>query len=280
MRHLKRDGVTIAYEVHGDMGPYVTLLPAWMITDSTLWSALVPMLATDHRVITYDSRGTGHSSRPTTPAAYDPALLLADALAVLDAAGAERSVLVGNSYGGVLAYLLAAAHPDWINGVALLGATINLLGDVEAPLARALARFEDDLGTDEGWARLNRHSWRRDFPGFVEWFVDTALGPAASDGARTAGIAAGLDTTAEVLGATVAGPTTGTQAARLRAAAARITCPVTVVAVDGDEICPASWSRAQAEALDAELVTLPGPGHCPQITHPAQIADLIRKVTS
>jgi pimeloyl-ACP methyl ester carboxylesterase len=237
------------------------------------------LLAADHRVITYDSRGSGHSDRPTDPVAYESGLLLADALAVLDSAGAERSVLVGNSYGGVLAYQLAAVHPERVDGIVLLGATLNLLGDVEAPLARAVARFEDELGTDDGWARYNWHSWRRDFPGFVAWFVDTALGPAASDDARRAGITAGLDTTPEMLGATVVSRATGAQAAMLRAAAARITCPVTVVAVDGDEICPAAWSRAQADALGADPVTLPGPGHCPQVTHPVQVADLIRKVT-
>ena len=30
--------------------------------------------------------------------------------------------------------------------------------------------FDDELPTDEGWAKLNRHYWRRDYPGFARFF--------------------------------------------------------------------------------------------------------------
>ena len=30
--------------------------------------------------------------------------------------------------------------------------------------------FEDELPTDDGWAKVNRHYWRRDYPGFAQFF--------------------------------------------------------------------------------------------------------------
>ena len=30
--------------------------------------------------------------------------------------------------------------------------------------------FEDELPTDEGWAKINRHYWKRDYPGFAQFF--------------------------------------------------------------------------------------------------------------
>ena len=33
--------------------------------------------------------------------------------------------------------------------------------------------FEDELPADEGWAKVNRHSWRRDYAGFARFFFET-----------------------------------------------------------------------------------------------------------
>lgn len=281
---VERDGIAIAYEVGGAGDPAICLLPPWMIVDRRIWKALSARLRGCFRVVSYDARGNGASDRPDRAEAYEVGELVADALAVLDATGARRAVLVGNSLGGLVGYLIAALHPERVAGLVLVGATVNLEGDDRAPFVRALARFEEDLGTDQGWARYNRHSWRRDYQGFVEWFLDIALadGGESAEG-RADGIAAALATTPDLLAATVSGRSrvpAADQAAMLSGLAPRISCPVLVIHGDRDAVIPPAWGRVQAETLAAEHVVIPDAGHCPQVTHPAQVAALIEGFTA
>jgi len=92
---ITRDGVRIAYDIfgHGDLA--LLLIPAAPITHARSWKGIVPALARRFTVVTTDGRGTGRSGRPRTPELYTPAEVTADLLAVLDAAGVDRAVLVG-----------------------------------------------------------------------------------------------------------------------------------------------------------------------------------------
>ncbi|MCW6007167.1 alpha/beta hydrolase [Micromonospora sp. CPCC 205371] len=274
---VRRGGVRIAYEVAGS-GPTVLLLPAWMISNRRMWSAQVAGLCGGARVVTYDARGSGESDRPADPAAYDVAELVADTFAVLDATGTDRAVLVGNSLGGLLAFLAAAQQPERVAGLVLIAPSVDLTGGPESPMQRAAARFDEQLPEGDGWARYNRHAWQRDFPGFVRWFVETALGAEASAEVRAEGLAQGLDATAEVLAATVAArgqQRASDRAAMLRGLVDRITCPVLVVHGTDDAVNPPAWSEVLAVALRAEHVPLVGAGHCPQVTRGAEVTDLI-----
>jgi pimeloyl-ACP methyl ester carboxylesterase len=82
---VERDGVRIAWEVHGQGEASLLLLPAWSIVHSRLWKAQVPYLARHFRVVTFDARGNGRSDRPSGAEAYRTDELVADALAVMDA---------------------------------------------------------------------------------------------------------------------------------------------------------------------------------------------------
>ncbi|MFH0245555.1 alpha/beta fold hydrolase [Streptomyces sp. HK10] len=274
------DGVAIHYEVHGDGDTTVLLLPAWAIVHSRLWKAQVPYLAQHYRVVVYDPRGNGASGRPADPAAYDVRVQAGDAVAVLDAVGADRVVLVGNSFGTALAYFLAALHPERVRGAVMIGTTLNVEGRDDYPLARALLSFDEDRGTDEGWDRYNRHSFHRDFAGFVEFFVGRAFNDPHSTKHIEDGVSWGLETTPETLAATLS-PRVAVPPARtaevLRAMAPLVRCPVLVVHGDRDEITPVELGRSLASLLGAELVELPGAGHCPQARHPVRVNRLLRR---
>src|SRR5688572_24447927 len=90
-------GVKIHYEVHGERGPTILLLPTWTVIHKRFWKAQVPYLARHFRVVVYDGPGNGRSDRPTTPGAYDQQAQVAYALAVLDATRTDRAVVVGLS---------------------------------------------------------------------------------------------------------------------------------------------------------------------------------------
>jgi len=87
-------------------GPPLVLVHA-AIADLRSWDALVPHLVTaGYRVVRYDLRGFGAST--TDDVEFSSR---ADALAVLDALGLERAVLVGNSAGGRIVLDTAIESP-------------------------------------------------------------------------------------------------------------------------------------------------------------------------
>lgn len=81
----------------------------------THWQLVAPELAATHRVIGLDLPGFGESLRPEAPYTYD--LMAGAVLGLLDRRGVDRATVVGHSFGGAVATLLALDHPDRINGL-------------------------------------------------------------------------------------------------------------------------------------------------------------------
>ena len=115
-------------------------------------------------MLTFDPRGNGLSDRPSDPSAYAEAEYAADALAVLDATATEQAAIVGHSRGAERGLLLAADNPGRVTAAVFIGPALPLSDEARPSTLRTGIR------TDEGWARFNAHSWRRDYPGFLEFF--------------------------------------------------------------------------------------------------------------
>src|SRR5215203_4853662 len=113
---VTRDDVRTHYEVHGSGEPTVLLLPTWSLVHSRQWKMQIPYLARHCRVVVFDGRGNGRSDRPAEPAAYDEREFAADALAVMDATATARALVVGFSLGAQRALILAAEHPERVDG--------------------------------------------------------------------------------------------------------------------------------------------------------------------
>lgn len=260
--YVVRGGVRVHYTIHGSGAPPVVFLPPWAVVHSRIWKSQIPYVARRHRVVAFDPRGNGRSDRPVDPEAYAEAELIQDTLAVMDAAEVGRAVLVGFSQGGWHAALLAARHPERVLGAVLAGA-VSPLG---RPLPeRTVYSFEDPLPTDEGWAKYNRHYWQRDYRGFLEFFMAKIFTEPHSTKHIEDGVQWGLETTPEVLTATLRAPG---QLPHLRVHPdeARelyrsIRCPLLLV--HGSQDALVSWSRAAAtaEVTGAPFVTVAGGGH-------------------
>ena len=111
-------GTLWAEDTSGDGTSVVLIHADW--TDSRIWDPLIPLLRDRYRVIRYDLRGFGRSSRPV-----EPFTRLDDLQALLGHFGIEQAVAVGHSGGGGTALGLALHHPDRVRGLILIAPGIH-----------------------------------------------------------------------------------------------------------------------------------------------------------
>ncbi len=87
--------------------------------NALFWNRWIPTAAEARRVYRPDLLGCGLSDQPPTGYRYTPEAIGAQILAVLDGLGLKRVHWVGESSGGIIGLLLAAAHPDRIASLVL-----------------------------------------------------------------------------------------------------------------------------------------------------------------
>lgn len=106
--------------------------------DSSHWRRVIAELGSDFRHIIFDERARGKSKRS---ADYSFEACLRDVDAVLEARGVDRPILVGWSYGGVLAWHWAERNPDRALGVVCVDAfPVGLTGEAGRERIRKLFR--------------------------------------------------------------------------------------------------------------------------------------------
>jgi pimeloyl-ACP methyl ester carboxylesterase len=122
MEHLEvvSGGVSLDVTVAGDpAAPPLLLLHGWP-ESSLAFSKIVPFLEGDHRLLIPDQRGFGSSDKPAGTASYAMGALVGDALAIADAAGAERLGVVGHDFGGSVAWALGALAADRVRAMVVM----------------------------------------------------------------------------------------------------------------------------------------------------------------
>ena len=154
---VERDGVRVFWERYGEGSPTILLMPSWSIVHSRLWKGQIPYLARPFRVVAFDGRGNGRSDRPPDAASYADTEFVADALAILDATGTDRAVVVGLSMGAGFALRLAVTAPERVMGLVLFGSSVPVLDRAaDAPEDAAGATFEQPKPDDDGLAQVQR----------------------------------------------------------------------------------------------------------------------------
>ena len=121
MEHFSRAGLVFDVSDEGpDDGESVLLLHGWP-QDHTAWRHVAPLLhAAGLRTLAPDQRGYSPGARPRGRAAYGMGELVADAVALLDAAGVARAHVVGHDWGGSVAWALAERHPERVSSLTVL----------------------------------------------------------------------------------------------------------------------------------------------------------------
>jgi pimeloyl-ACP methyl ester carboxylesterase len=132
------NGIDLCVETFGDALDPAVLLIMGAAGSLIRWEeAFCTELASPGRhVIRFDNRDTGRS---TTMKAADYTLvdLAADALGLLDGLAIARAHVVGISMGGMVAQLLALAHPDRVTGLTLIATTCDPFAAVRAAAGQA-----------------------------------------------------------------------------------------------------------------------------------------------
>ncbi|MEP7089405.1 MAG: alpha/beta fold hydrolase [Nocardioidaceae bacterium] len=273
---LDRDGVTVAYEVFGDGATTVLFPPVDTIVDSRVWKGQVPYLSRHFRVVTVDPPGNGRSDRPTDPSAYDDVVLVGHALAVLDELGIERAVLASVCYTAWLALVTASLHPDRVQGVVAIA---PFAPDGTPPLAfraEAAARFDEELTSHDGWAKMNRHHWLADWPDFARFFFDQLCVEPHSTKVLEDTVEYALGTSGEIMLAAQAGRQHATTPQETERVLRGVRCPVLVINGTEDRCQPTGRFDTVARLTGADRLVLEGSGHLPMAREPVVVAKAIK----
>jgi pimeloyl-ACP methyl ester carboxylesterase len=117
------EGLSLHCAVDDYLWPWEAPTPVLMMhgfaRNATFWNRWVPTIAESRRVYRPDLLGCGSSDVPAPGYAYTPEGIGAQILAVLDAFSLARVHWVGESSGGIIGLLVAAAHPERIASLAL-----------------------------------------------------------------------------------------------------------------------------------------------------------------
>ena len=126
---LDTSGARLAVFEEGTAGDTIVLLHGGPGVPDYL-ADVSAILATRHRVIRFDQRGTGQSSCDSDQYSLDD--YVNDVDAVRRAHDLERVNLFGHSWGGMVAQLYAARYPDRVEKLCLCNASIGLGSDWKA----------------------------------------------------------------------------------------------------------------------------------------------------
>lgn len=153
-QYAEADGDRLAYDVTGDGEPVVLLHAG--IVDRGMWNDVVPLLADQFKVIRFDARGFGESSRPPD----GPFARWDDLFAVMDAAGVDRAHLVGISQGAETALDATLTAPDRVDHLVLVGAGMKgweFRDELNQRWQAEVAAWE--RGDLDGCAELSMGTW-------------------------------------------------------------------------------------------------------------------------
>lgn len=216
-----------------------------------VWASTFSLLGPTWRAIAYDHRGSGATLAPVETITIDA--MVDDLFAVLDAYGVNECVLAAESAGALVAVQAALSNPRRVAGLVLVDGLVY-----RPPLAEAQDTFLQGL--------------RRDYTATVAHFVEQCVPEPDSDHLRRWGrqILARADQDAAIaLYQAVA-------TVDVRRSLPEVTQPVLLLHGEADAIVPVAAAKWLASILpDYELHILPGAGHVPTITRPAEVAEQI-----
>ena len=258
-------GVRVFWEEYGSGDRSVVFIPPWQITHSRIWKMQLAYFARYFRVIVFDMPGNGRSDHPAS--GYQPETEAAHTLAVMDATATPRASLVCLSRSARTGAIIAADHPERVERLVL---TDGVLSDAVPPNRK----FDERRDRYAGWEKYNRHYWLTNYADFAEFFMSQVFTEPHSTKPIDDGVAWALETTPEVLIATIDEAHSSRPMADVLAA---VRVPTLIIHGTDDAVRPFQVAeQARAAIEDSVLLPFEGAGHCPQARHPVRFNLAVR----
>lgn len=135
MAMIPFDGLSLHCAVDDYLWPWQSPIPVLMLhgfaRNARFWNRWVPPVAETRRIYRPDLLGCGDSEVPPVGYDYTPESIAAQIIAVLDALKLDRVHWVGESSGGIVGLLLAAAHPERIASLVLCNTPTRISDEIK-----------------------------------------------------------------------------------------------------------------------------------------------------
>ena len=226
--------------------------------NGTLYMSQLAEFSRDHMVVAPNLRGYPPSDQPDAVDAYAMPRLLGDVHALLRHFGRERCILVGNDWGGYIAWVFASAYPDRVERLIILNAPhpAIYLREIRNSAAQIQAsQYEREY-----------HSAVAPYPAWYNYYrADPIKVPSSiADAARTEP----PDLAARFFADVAEAPAT---------TSLRVDVPTLVLWGMQDPAClPGQLDNLHDHAPDAIVVRIEDAGHRPMQSHPTLVNRAIR----
>lgn len=243
------DGAEIFYRVDDFTDPWrddveTVMLVHGFCRNSDFWYAWVPTLARQFRVVRWDARGVGRSTKPAAGYPWTIEGFHADLVGFLDAIGVARAHFIGESAGGMVLPYLAAWYPERVMSLSAVSSNLAIRGRIGREMAAGAASMAEAIRqatSIEDYVRATeagRLHPEETSPAMRDWFARAwADTPRQTWEEWSAVLVPQIDLTPELF--------------------AQIRCPVLYLAAAGSSRTPLEEARAWVEHIpDARLATL------------------------
>jgi len=252
------NGITINYEVSGRDGkPWITFAHA-LCNNLTLWDDQAELLKDDFHILRYDHRGLGSSSAPKGP--YTFPMIIADALALLDHVGVDKTHWCGLSIGGMMGYGLAQDHGDRLRSLIACDSRPDAPPDYQAYFQHRI-----DVAAAEGMEGLVESTIER-------WFTPESVAANIPVLDKVRGMIRSTDKTGH------AGCCEALKALAFGARLGEIRVPTLIVGGAKDKGAPPEALAEAAKAIPgAKHVVIPDAGHISNLENPTAFNAALRE---
>lgn len=246
-------------------GPVVVMLAGFGL-DHRVWDGQVEQLSRSHRVVCIDLLGTGQSGKPST--GYTTGEQAEGVSGALQELRIDRFKLVGHSYGGIVAFAIAAARPSSVEKLILVGSNgVRACRSDQFPFGASAEKLLPYLMTTE---RTDRVAGRRQnlAAGFAAE-PDSALLDFLTSISLEMPSWSALETYQQMYATD--------QIDQI----ASVTMPVSMVVGEHDRVHSPAGARWLHERLArASVEVIPGVGHYPMFESPVLLSEILTRELS
>lgn len=181
-RYATSDGGYVAFQVFGSGPPTCLFVSNWLQNLDVMWdeptlARYFERLASFSQVVCFDKRGSGVSDPVPLDAIPTVEVWMDDGRLVLDAAGVDEAVVIGDTEGGPMAITLAATYPDRVTALVLINTFARWMraddypiGMPPATVERLVDRYEQHWGVTSEILGLTAPTSAGDSR-FRDWFT-------------------------------------------------------------------------------------------------------------